>query len=99
MLPPALGVGLVAFVLSRLDFDQFRAAISGIDYAGYALFILLFNAALLFSDCFATRLAFRWTAGAIRYWDLVVLRAASYLPSLLNHHVGQAWLVFFLSRV
>jgi hypothetical protein len=28
----------------------------------------------------------------------LVIRAAAYLPSLVNHHVGQAWLTYFLSK-
>jgi hypothetical protein len=35
----------------------------------------------------------------VRYHELLVIRAASYLPSLLNHHVGQAWLTYFMAKV
>jgi hypothetical protein len=34
----------------------------------------------------------------VRYSEIFVLRAASYLPSMLNHHVGQAWLTWFIAR-
>jgi hypothetical protein len=35
----------------------------------------------------------------VKYSHLFAVRAASYLPSILNHHLGQAWLTYFLSRV
>jgi hypothetical protein len=41
---------------------------------------------------------YRRTVAPVRFRDLWVLRGASYLPSILNHHVGQAVLTYYLSR-
>jgi hypothetical protein len=65
----------------------------------FFLFTVAFNAALLASDSLGTVQVYRSTICPVRYRELFVIRAASYLPSMLNHHVGQAWLTYFLSKV
>lgn len=97
-LPFVIGGTLVAFVLSRLDLRTFREAISRTNYVAFAGFAFAFTAILLAADVFATTDAYSRTVGRVRYRDLFVIRAASYLPSMVNHHVGQAWLTFFLAK-
>jgi hypothetical protein len=97
--PIVLAVLLVAFVVSRLDFVAFLAAVQQVNHFTLAVFALGFVAALLVTDCFATREVYRRTVAKVDFKQLLVLRAASYLPSILSHHLGQAWLTYFLSKV
>lgn len=97
-LPFVIGGALVAFVLSRLDLRAFAHALARTNYFAFTAFALVFTAVLLAADSFAAADAYSRTVGKVRYRDLLVIRAASYLPSMLNHHVGQAWMTFFLSR-
>ena len=99
VLPFLLGAALIAWVFSRLDFDAFRQALASTNYAAFIAFTVVWNIALLAADSFATAYVYRTTIAPVRYGDLFVIRAASYLPSMLNHHVGQAWLTYFLSKV
>lgn len=98
VLPFLVGGGLVAFVLSRLDFEAFTRALRRTHYFEFVGFAAVFSAALLAADAYATMYAYARTVGKVRYKDLFVVRAASYLPSVVNHHVGQAWLTYFLSK-
>jgi hypothetical protein len=98
-LPLLLAIALVAFVFQRLDLRAFWAAVSRTHYVLFFLFTLVFNAALLGADVLATAQVYRATVCPVRYRELFVIRAASYLPSLLNHHVGQAWLTYFMAKV
>jgi hypothetical protein len=98
-LPFALAAALVAFVLGRLDLDAFRAALSRVDAPLFSAFAVLFVLALLGADTFATVLVYRRLIAPVAFRDFFVLRGASYLPSLLNHHVGQAFITVFLARV
>ncbi len=98
LLPIAFGVLLIAFVLHRIDFAAFAAAVRRTNYVEFILFALLFNVALLSADVFATVYVYRRTVAPVRYGELLAIRGASYLPSMLNHHVGQAWLTYFLSK-
>jgi len=44
-------------------------------------------------------LIYRASVANIRFRDFFVLRGASYLPSILNHHLGQAFITLALSRI
>lgn len=98
ILPFVVGGGLVAFVASRLDFAAFVRALARTNYVGFVAFALFFMAALLLADVYATTSVYRRTVGPVKFKELFVIRAAAYLPSMLNHHVGQAWLTYFLSK-
>ena len=98
LMPVAVGSGLVVFVASRLDFEAFWQALGRTNYVGFMAFGLAFNALLLLADSFATTHVYRRTVGPVKLRELLVIRAAAYLPSMLNHHVGQAWLTYFVSK-
>jgi hypothetical protein len=97
-LPFVVAAALVAWVASRLDFPAFLAAIRSTNYVGFVGFAALFTPALIAADVLATTRVYDKSLGPIRYRDLFVIRAASYLPSILNHHLGQAWLTYFLAK-
>jgi hypothetical protein len=97
-LPFVLAALLVAFVLSRLDLDAFRRAVATTNYLGFFGFTLVFLVALLSTDSLATAHVYRRTVCPVRYQEVLVIRGASYLPSMLNHHVGQGWLTYFISK-
>jgi hypothetical protein len=98
-LPFAIAGGLLAFVAVRLDFDAFVDHLADIDYAAYMAFALGFAIVLLLTDTLATAWVYRRILGPVGYRDFLVIRGASYVPSLLNHHVGQAWLTYYLSKI
>lgn len=97
-LPFVIAVALLAFVLARVDLAAVRASLARVNVAAFVGFAALFVLALLSADAFATLVVYRPVLGRIRYRDLFVVRGASYLPSILNHHVGQAFVTVFLSR-
>lgn len=96
--PFALGAALLAFVLWRLNWSDFLRALGSIDYVAFFGFTLLFSGVLLTADSFATAHVYRTRICPVRFREILVLRGASYLPSLLNHHVGQGWLTFFMAK-
>ncbi|MCC6551606.1 MAG: flippase-like domain-containing protein [Polyangiaceae bacterium] len=97
-LPFALALALVTFVLARLDRRAFLAALARVDAPSYLAFTAAFVLALLSADTFATVLVYRRSVAPISFRSFFVLRGASYLPSLLNHHVGQVFIAVSLSR-
>jgi Lysylphosphatidylglycerol synthase TM region len=98
VLPFVVGGALVAYVAQRLDFAAFVRALRRTNYVGFVAFALAFTAVLLLADVFATTYVYRRTVGPVKFKELFVIRAAAYLPSMVNHHVGQAWLTYFLSK-
>lgn len=97
LLPFALAAALMVVVLARIEWPAFAEQLRDVDYAGFFAFILVFVACLLLADTFATLYIYR-TVVRVSFRDLFLVRSASYLPSLLNHHVGQAWLTYLLSK-
>lgn len=99
LLPVALAVLLVGYVVSRIDVKAFVAALDPLTLTLLLAFALVWNAALLTADAWATSRVYASTVCPVRFRELWVIRGASYLPSLLNHHVGQGWITYFLSKV
>ncbi len=97
-LPFGLALALLAFVLSRLDLASFGRSLSQVSHLQFFALAVGSTLGLLLSDSLASVVVYRWTVAPIRYADFLVLRGASYLPSLLNHHVGQAFLTYFISK-
>lgn len=97
-LPFVLALGLIAFVVGRLDLRAFARHLAAVNAPAFLLFAAAFVFALLTADTFATVLVYRRSVAPIRFRDFWILRGASYLPSMLNHHVGQAFITYFLAR-
>jgi len=98
LLSLVLGAALLAFVLARLDYRAFVRNLAATHYGAFMVFVLAFNIALVSADALAIRHLYTRTICPVSYREIFVIRAASYLPSLLNYHVGQGWLTYFLSR-
>jgi hypothetical protein len=97
-LPFAIAIGLIAFVLHRVDLHAFARHLASVDAPAFLLFCAVFLLALLTADAFATAAVYRRTVAPVSFRDLWIVRGASYLPSVLNHHVGQAFMTYYLSR-
>jgi hypothetical protein len=97
--PPVVAIALVGYVLGRVEWRTFVGQLGRVSYPGLVGFLALFIVSLLAADALASRHAYAVAAKPLRYADVLLARGASYLPSLLNHHVGQAWLTYYLSRV
>jgi hypothetical protein len=97
-MPFVVGAALLAFVLGRLDYAAFFRHLRSTHYGAYAVFAVGFNVMLVGADSLAIKHVYNRTICPASYRELFVLRAASYLPSLLNYHVGQGWLTYFLSK-
>lgn len=98
IVPFLVAIALLAWLLHGLDLQAFAARIRAVNYLGFLGSCALFVVMLLSADSVATSFVYRRTVCAISFRELFVIRGASYFPSLLNHHVGQAWLTWYLSR-
>ena len=99
VLPFIVALGLVGFVLSRLDLHAFVGHLKRVSSPMFFPAVTVFVVALCAADSFATVLVYRASVAKIRFRDFFILRGASYLPSILNHHLGQAFITLALSRI
>jgi uncharacterized membrane protein YbhN (UPF0104 family) len=98
-LPFGLAVALLAFTASRIDFDAFVRALAQLDYVGFTAFTLVWAALLLGADALGSYVAYRIAMPGVRWLDLYIYRGASYIPSVANFHVGQAYLTYLMSKL
>lgn len=99
VLPFVVALALVGFVLSRLDFHAFLGHLKRVSSPFFFPAVIVFVISLCAADSFATVLVYRASVAKIRFRDFFILRGASYLPSILNHHLGQAFITLALSRI
>jgi hypothetical protein len=97
-LPLLTAAALVVFVIARLDVGLLLRQLGRVNYLALLSFASVVTLGLITADTFATVGIYRRTVCPVSFRQLFVLRAASYLPALLNHHVGQAWLTYFMSK-
>jgi len=98
-LPFVTAVVLLAWVFSGIDWSQFVAAIERTNILGFAAFGIVFSVVLLLADAFATASVYRATIAEVTTADIFVVRGASYLPTMLNYHLGIAWMTWFMAKV
>lgn len=96
--PFVLALVLVGWVLSGLDVRSLGAAFQRVRAGPYVLFTALFVVALLGADALASLPPYRRVAPTLGLRELFVVRGASYLWSIVNHHAGQVWLTLLLSE-
>ena len=95
----AIAIGLVALVAARIDFDEFLRQVRRTNYVGFFGLAIVTTLLLMTTDSFATVGLYRRTIGPLPFREFFIVRAASYLPSLLNYHLGQAWATYFIAKV
>ncbi|MCU0682266.1 MAG: flippase-like domain-containing protein [Polyangiaceae bacterium] len=99
LLPWVLGALLLGFVLSKTDLGAVAASLRAVNLPAYLALVVAFGLLNLACDAFAASEVFRRSVARVRFRTIAVVRAASYLPQLLNFHVGQAYTAYLLTRV
>lgn len=99
VLPFVLAVGLLVVIGLQLDFGAFAHALARLNYVAFLSFALGWQVALLGADALGNYASYRRTMPGVRYTDFYVFRGASYLPGMLNHHLGQAYLTYAMSKL
>src|SRR5687768_2844660 len=92
-----VAIGLIGYVMSGFTFaDVARALKSAAPWTvpGLAGLILL----VYLADSFAIWKTFGWFAARLTFFEVVVVRGASYLLALLNYALGQGAIVYFVKR-
>ncbi len=99
LIPFVVAVLLLGFVASRINFDAFGRALAALDYVSFLAFNAGWCVALLAADALGNFAAYRLTMPGVRWKDFFVYRGASYLPSLVNHHLGQGYMTYLMAKL
>jgi hypothetical protein len=97
--PVALAVLLMGWALSQVQLQAVGEAMARAPKLQLAGLAVAFIIGLLLLDTWGARQAYVRTVCPVTWKELVILRGASYLPAIVNHHVGQGWLTYFLAKV
>jgi uncharacterized membrane protein YbhN (UPF0104 family) len=97
-LPWLVAIAVLAYLFSTTNLAALGAQLRKVPITAYAAFIVLGAVANLLSDCLGTWKVYQRIARDIDYRSIVVVRGASYLPTIVNYHVGQVYLTWLLAR-
>jgi hypothetical protein len=99
VLPFVIAALLLVLVFARIDFRAFWSTLARVN--GWLLFgwALLWQLVLLAADALGNFVVYRRTAPSVGYRDFYVFRGASYLPGMVNHHLGQAYMTYLQAKL
>lgn len=99
VLPLLLTAGFFYLVLRRIPYERLLAALGEADYLRFLAFMIPNTVIYIAWDTLILAVAVRWFHGPVRYVDLLPVRAASYIISILNTNVGRGALAVFVGRL
>ncbi len=99
VLPLLLTAGFFYVVLRRIPYQRLLAVLGEADYVRFLVFMIPNTVIYVAWDTFVLAVAIRWFHGPVRYRDLLPVRAASYIVSVLNTNAGRGALAVFVGRL
>ncbi|MBI3128384.1 MAG: flippase-like domain-containing protein [Candidatus Tectomicrobia bacterium] len=96
--PLALTLLIFGVIFWRIPFDRFVEALSKADIPPFLLIMACMSTAYFLVDTFVLSRMIRWFHGPIRYRELLPVRAATYIVSIINTQLAQAGLALYIHR-
>ncbi len=99
-LPWVIAAIVLLAVLARVPFSELQTAFQKTSFFYVLLVVTGFYLCLLPADSLALTIAFRAGLGVkVRFSDVVAIRGASYLLTIVNYVAGQGAIAYFLNRI
>jgi hypothetical protein len=98
-MPYALALCLLAWIFASIDLGAFVDALRAVNVVGYVTVGVVVTFLILVADAYATSRVFRATVAPVTTLDAFIMRGASYLPAMINYHVGMAWMAWFMAKL
>lgn len=96
--PPIVTLFIFFLIFRRVPVGKLTEALQGADYKRF-LMLMIPNSVFYFAwDTLTLAVVIRWFHGQVRYFDLLPVRAASYIVSLLNTNAARGTLAIYLTR-
>ncbi len=99
VLPFVIAAGLLFLISRKIDFSAFWETLRSVNAAALIGFAILWQIFLLAADALGNFVAYRRTMPNATYADFYVFRGASYLPGMVNHHLGQAYMTYLQAKL
>ncbi|NUO49063.1 MAG: hypothetical protein HOV80_09430 [Polyangiaceae bacterium] len=98
-LPFVVAFVLLGYVASQIDYRAFANALATLNYVPFLLYNASWCVALLAADTLGNFAVYRMTMPGVRWRDFFLYRGASYVPTLVNYHLGQGYLTYLMSKL
>jgi hypothetical protein len=99
VLPLLLTAGFLYVVLRHIPYQRLLAVLGEADYFRFLALMIPNTVIYVAWDTLVLAVAVRWFHGPVRYRDLLPVRAASYIVSVLNTNAGRGALAVFVGRL
>ena len=99
VLPVLLTAGFFYVVLRHIPYQRLLAALGEANYVRFLALMIPNTVIYVAWDTLVLAVAVRWFHGPVRYRDLLPLRAASYIVSVLNTNAGRGALAVLVGRL
>lgn len=96
--PIVLTAIIFGVIFWRIPFEAFWTAVSKAQLLPFFALMGSFSLCFFLVDCFVLTTLIRWFHGAIRYRELLPVRAVTYLVSIINTQLAQAALALYVNR-
>ena len=96
--PWLVAVAILGLVFHGIHFADLLAALRSVPLVQFILLVVATNIVSLLFDVFATTVAFHQLKTPVTFAEVLSIRGATYLLSLLSYGVGQGGMVYFLAR-
>jgi uncharacterized membrane protein YbhN (UPF0104 family) len=97
-LPWACAVAILWLVFRRVSFHDLRGALSQVPLLPFVALVVGTNSLALFLDSVATAFAFKRLKTPVPFGEVLAIRGATYVLSLINYGVGAGGIVYFVAR-
>jgi hypothetical protein len=97
-LPWVFATAIAAYVALSVNVRDVGALLVAVNVPVYFGFVAAFSAVNLLLDSLALSHVYRAIGANERLRSIIVVRGASYLPAIVNFHVGQAYLTYLVAK-
>jgi len=98
LLPWGMALAITTYLVVKTDHRSLIASLRSVSLVQFIGFIFAFSIINLLCDTLATWKTYRTLQPSLAFRSIFVVRGASYLPSIVNYHAGQAYLTYLLSK-
>ncbi|MFH2008081.1 MAG: lysylphosphatidylglycerol synthase domain-containing protein [bacterium] len=97
-MPWLIAIALLTWVFWGIPLGKFMGALSQGQFSWFIPAMALCMISIFFADCLAISKTFSWFTTDFPYREVLPIRGASYLLSVINYNLGQGALVLFAKR-
>ena len=98
ILPWFLCLAIFVYLFNKVPMDEIRFGLTQLHWGAFVLFSFLYFLVILYGDCVGLHYFFKRFVAPVSYSEVVHVRGASFLLSIVNYLLGQAALAYYVKK-